>query len=179
SIDSVGGMITKIEAAELATRSGSEVIIAAGWEPNVLLRLVAGEAIGTRFRAVVTHLESRKRWILAEPPAGDIHIDYGAVQAVVERGKSLLPVGIVHVAGDFKRGQTVRLLDEERHEIARGVTDYDAVALRAIQGHKSTEIPTILGYDYGPTVVHRDNLVLVCVEPGGASRARCSQESVL
>lgn len=179
SADSVGGMVTKIEAAELATRSGSEVIIAAGWEPDVLLRLVAGEAIGTRFRASVTHIESRKRWILAEPPAGDVYIDRGAAQAVVERGKSLLPVGIVHVVGDFKRGQTVRLLDEAHREIARGVTNYDAVALRAIQGRKSAEIPAILGYDYGPTVVHRDNLVLVCLEPGGTSPTSCYQESRL
>jgi len=179
SADSVGGMVTKIEAAELATRSGSEVVIAAGWEPNVLLRLVAGEALGTRFRAVVSHMESRKRWILAEPPAGDIYLDNGAAQAVVERGKSLLPVGVLRVVGDFKRGQTVRLMDETYNELARGVTNYDAVALRAIQGHKSSEIPAILGYDYGPTVVHRDNLVLVCVELGGISRGGCSQESGL
>jgi glutamate 5-kinase len=158
---SVGGMVTKIEAAELATRSGTEVVIAAGTEPDVLPRLVAGEVIGTRFRTVVSHVESRKRWILAEPPAGELCVDDGAARAMVEGGKSLLAVGVVHVAGEFERGQTVRLLDQNRHELARGVTNYNAGALRAIRGHQSGDIPTILGFEYGPTVVHRDGLVLV------------------
>jgi len=158
---SVGGMATKIEAAGLAMRSGSEVIIAAGWEPDVLPRLVAGESVGTRFCTAVTHVESRKRWILAEPPAGEIHVDHGAAAAMAEHGKSLLAVGVVRVVGEFERGQTVRLLDEAGHEVARGVTNYDAAALHAIQGHQSGDIPTILGYEYGPTVVHRDGLVLV------------------
>jgi glutamate 5-kinase len=158
---SVGGMITKIEAAELATRSGVEVIIAAGSEPDVLPRLVGGEAIGTRFRTTVSHVESRKRWILAEPPAGELQVDDGAARAVVEGGKSLLAVGIMHVNGEFERGQTVRLLDPKRRELARGVTSYDAAALRAIRGHRSADIPAILGFEYGPTVVHRDVMVLV------------------
>ena len=111
--------------------------------------------------ATVSHVESRKRWILAEPPAGELLVDDGAARAMVEGGKSLLAVGVVHVAGEFERGQTVRLLDQNRHEIARGVTNYNAGALRAIQGHQSGDIPTILGFEYGPTVVHRDGLVLV------------------
>jgi glutamate 5-kinase len=158
---SVGGMVTKIEAAELSTRSGTEVVIAAGGEPDVLVRLVAGEALGTRFHTAVSHVESRKRWILAEPPAGDISVDRGAARAMTEGGKSLLPVGIVHVAGNFERGQTVRLLDQDGCEIARGVTNYGATDLHVIQGLQSSEIPVVLGYEYGPTVVHRDGLVLV------------------
>jgi glutamate 5-kinase len=158
---SVGGMITKIEAAELATRSGVEVIIAAGSEPDVLPRLVAGEAIGTRFRTAVSHVESRKRWILAEPPAGELEVDDGAARAVVEGGKSLLAVGIVSVHGEFQRGQTVRLLDQRQRELARGVTNYDSASLRVIRGHQSAEIPALLGFEYGPTVVHRDSLVVV------------------
>ena len=161
SAESVGGMVTKIEAAGLATRSGTEVIIAAGGEADVLLRLVAGEAVGTRFCTAVSHVESRKRWILAEPPAGDVCVDHGAARAMIEGGKSLLAVGVVRVVGEFERGQTVRLLDENHREVARGVTNYDAAALRAIQGHQSGEIPAMLGYEYGPTVVHRDELVLV------------------
>ncbi len=161
SAASVGGMVTKIDAAELATRSGTEVAIAAGGEADVLPRLVEGETIGTRFRTAMSRLEGHKRWILAEPPAGDIYVDSGAARAMTAGGKSLLAVGIVSVVGEFERGQTVRLLSEERREVARGVTNYDAAALRAIQGHQSSEIPAILGYEYGPTVVHRDGMVLV------------------
>ena len=156
-----GGMATKIEAAELATRSGTEVVIAAGAEPDVLPRLVAGEALGTRFPTTVSHVESRKRWILAESPKGAIRVDQGAAQALLRRGKSLLAVGVTEVIGHFERGQTVRLLDPDGSEIGRGITNYNATDLMAIQGHQSDEIPHILGYQYGPTVVHRDDLVLV------------------
>lgn len=156
-----GGMATKIQAAELATRSGTEVIVAAGAEPNVLLRLVAGESLGTRFLATVSHVESRKRWILAESPRGDIHVDRGAAEALKRNGKSLLPVGVIAVDGQFERGQTVRLLAPDGREIARGIANYDASSLMAILGRQSGEIPAVLGFQYGPTVVHRDNLVLV------------------
>jgi glutamate 5-kinase len=156
-----GGMATKIQAAELATRSGTAVIITTGAEPDVLLRVVAGEALGTRFQATVSSVESRKRWILAESPGGDIFLDRGAVEALVNQGKSLLPAGVTDVHGQFDRGQAVRLLSPDGAEIARGVANYDAHSLVAIQGHHSSEIPAILGYQYGPTVVHRDNLVLV------------------
>jgi glutamate 5-kinase len=156
-----GGMLTKIEAAELTTRSGTHVVIAAGWESDVLLRLVNGESLGTRFPASVDHLESRKRWILAEPPRGDIFLDEGAARAVTEMGKSLLPVGITRVLGDFERGQTVRLLDSNGQELARGVTNYRSIDLAAIQGCQSREIPAILGHEYGAAVVHRTDVVLV------------------
>jgi glutamate 5-kinase len=156
-----GGMATKIQAAEMATRSGTQVVIAAGSEPNVLLRLVGGESIGTRFLPVVTHMESRKRWILAEPPQGEIIVDAGAAQALVEQGKSLLPVGVKVVNGTFQRGQTVRLVGPGGVEIGRGIAHYNTGDLVAIQGHRSEEIARILGYEYGPTVVHRDDLVLV------------------
>lgn len=156
-----GGMATKIEAAELATRSGTHVTIAAGAEPNVLPRLVAGEALGTRFPASVSHVESRKRWILAEPAQGDIGVDAGAARALLEQGKSLLAVGVTGVHGQFERGQTVRLLGPDGREIARGITNYNTGDLAAIQGRRSDEIPAVLGYQYGPTVVHRDDMVLV------------------
>lgn len=156
-----GGMTTKIEAAELATRSGTAVIITCGTEPDVLLRLAAGEALGTRFHTMVSWVDGRKRWILAESPRGDICLDSGAALALVKHGKSLLPVGVTGVHGRFERGQTVRLLSPEGLEIARGIANYDAPNLVAIMGHHSSEIPSILGYQYGPTVVHRDNLVLV------------------
>jgi glutamate 5-kinase len=157
----IGGMTTKIQAAELATRSGTEVVVAFGEEPDVLLRLVAGETLGTRFLPTASSVESRKRWILAEAPSGVVHMDAGAVQALVSKGKSLLPVGVTGVDGQFERGQTVRLLAPDGLEIARGIINYDATSLIAIMGRQSCEIPAILGYQYGPTVVHRDDMVLV------------------
>jgi glutamate 5-kinase len=156
-----GGMATKIEAAELATRSGTHVAIACGREPDVLPRLVSGETLGTRFPATVSHVEGRKRWILAEPARGEVDVDEGAVQALVRQGKSLLAVGVTGVSGQFSRGQTVRLLGPDGREIGRGITNYNAGDLVAIQGHRSSEIPAVLGYQYGPTVVHRDDLVLI------------------
>ncbi len=156
-----GGMMTKIQAAEMATRSGTQVIVAAGTEPDVLPRLVRGENIGTRFFAEVTHIESRKRWILAESPRGTITVDAGAAQALTRKGKSLLAVGITEVRGNFDRGQTVRLLDPDGKEIARGITHYNTADLLAIKGLHSDEIAAALSYEFGPTVVHRDDLVLV------------------
>jgi glutamate 5-kinase len=156
-----GGMVTKIEAAELATRSGTHVAIADGRESDVLLRVIRGEALGTRFPSTVSCVESRKRWILAEPARGEVGIDAGAAQAVAQGGKSLLAVGVTSVNGQFERGQTVRLLAPDGSEIARGITNYNASDLAAIQGHQSHDIPSVLGYQYGPTVVHRDDMVLL------------------
>jgi glutamate 5-kinase len=161
-----GGMATKIEAAEMATRSGTEVIIASGDEPDILPRLAAGEQMGTRFLPVASHIESRKRWILAEPPRGDLLMDQGAAEALIHRGKSLLAVGITDVLGSFERGWTVRLLAPDGCEIARGITLYGAEDLAAIRGHRSDEIAEILDAAYGPTVVHRDDMVLLTSRAG-------------
>ena len=156
-----GGMMTKIEAAAMATRSGTHVVIAAGTEPDVLPRLAKGESIGTRFLPEVTHVESRKRWILAEPPRGMISIDAGAAKALLQQGKSLLAVGVTDVKGSFERGQTIRVLDPDGREIARGITHYKAADLLALRGKRSDQIAVTLGYEYGPTVVHRDDMVLI------------------
>jgi len=156
-----GGMATKIQAAEMATRSGTQVVIASGSEPDVLPRIVNGEPLGTRFLPIVSHIESRKRWILAERAQGELTIDDGAADALLHQGKSLLPVGVIGITGSFERGQTVRVLDARGNEIARGIAHYSRDDLAAIQGHHSEKIASILGYEYGPTVVHRDDLVLV------------------
>jgi glutamate 5-kinase len=156
-----GGMATKIQAAEMATRSGTQVVIASGSEPDVLPRIVNGEPLGTRFLPIVTHIESRKRWILAERAQGELTIDDGAADALLNQGKSLLPVGVIGITGSFERGQTVRVLDARGNEIARGIAHYSRGDLTAIQGHHSEKIAAILGYEYGPTVVHRDDMVLV------------------
>ena len=157
-----GGMITKLQAAELARRSGAMVVIAHGGRPNILLRTAAGEAIGTRIYPLSTILESRKRFILACGSDSDyLRIDKGAVQAL-NNGSSLLPVGVNDVVGDFGRGDTVRIEDNSGRMIARGLTNYAACDLTRIKGHQSEEIEEILGFAYGDEVVHRNNMVLLC-----------------
>ena len=164
-----GGMVTKLEAAELATRSGTEVVIASGNTKDVLLRLAEGEALGTLFATTFSRLESRKRWILAESARGKVGIDEGAAQALLRRGKSLLAAGVSSVTGNFERGATVELCDLENRELARGIANYSSTDLERIRGRQSREIATILGYQYGPTVVHRDNLVVVNSNEGESS----------
>lgn len=155
-----GGMVTKIQAAELATRSGATVVIVRGSEKDVIIRLAAGEAIGTRFLPTASKMESRKRWILAESALmGELQVDEGAAKALKYEGKSLLPVGVVAVLGDFNRGASVRILDPGGKEIARGIVRYGAADLERIKGMHSEKIEEVLGYDYGDEVVHRDDLV--------------------
>jgi len=158
----VGGMITKLQAADVARRAGAEVVIAAGQAPNVINRLVDGEAIGTRFPSLETPLESRKRWILAGPsPAGSLTVDDGAAQALRTQGRSLLPAGIILVSGQFERGDSVSIVQPDGLEIARGTTRYGSAELEQIMGCHSDEIAGRLGYAYGPVAVHRNDLILL------------------
>lgn len=157
-----GGMATKLQAANTARHAGIDVVIAAGSEPNVILRVVAGEAVGTRFPALGSRIESRKAWILAGPkPAGRLIIDAGAASAICHNGRSLLPAGVRKVEGNFLRGDTVLILDDARRELARGIVSYTAVDLRKIAGCRSDEIETILGYTYGDVAVHRNDMILL------------------
>ncbi len=157
-----GGMRTKIQAADLATRSGTSVVIANGATSNVILRVLRGERIGTNFPSGGSHLESRKRWLLAETARhSKIVIDAGAANALLNQGKSLLPAGITAVEGHFDRGQTIRIYTADGHEIARGLTQYSANDVRHIQGLRSAQIAETLGYDYGSVVVHRDDMVVL------------------
>ena len=161
-----GGMITKLQAADLARRSGTACVIANGKEPDVLLRLVDAQAslagrLGTYFVPMASVLESRKRFILSARRApGQLSVDNGALQAL-RRSGSLLPIGIVKVAGVFERGDTVRVLDENGREIARGISNYGNADLARIIRHRSDEIESILGYIYGDEVIHRNDLVLL------------------
>jgi glutamate 5-kinase len=156
-----GGMITKLQAADLARRSGTACVIAAGNEPDVLLRIAAGERLGTRFSPVATSVESRKRYILSARRApGLLHIDHGAVRAL-QHGSSLLPVGITSVTADFERGDTVRIADPGGGEIARGIVNYGSRDLTRILGRPSDEIEAILGYHFGDEVIHRNDMVLL------------------
>ena len=157
-----GGMATKLQAANTARHAGADVVIAAGSEPNVLLRIAASEPVGTRFPALGTRLESRKAWILAGPkPAGALLIDDGAADAVRRRGRSLLPAGIRQVEGDFLRGDTVLIADLARHEIARGIAAYTSRDLSLLAGCRSDEIAARLGYTYGDEAVHRNDMILL------------------
>jgi glutamate 5-kinase len=165
-----GGMRTKIEAAQLVQRAGSTMVIADGSEPDVLLRIMRGERLGTRFLPLggdggeqggVDGLESRKRWILAGPRAlGRVSVDRGAAEAIAARGKSLLPVGVVDVAEQFARGETVRVFAGDV-EIARGIVRYSSAELAQIQGMQSKQIKERLGYDYGEEVIHHNDMVIL------------------
>lgn len=157
----VGGMITKLQAADLARRSGSTVIIASGAAQNILTRLADGEALGTCFLPVSSALEGRKRYLLAGSNTKNLLVvDDGAARAIREGG-SLLPVGVLRISGDFERGDTVRVVDAAGAEIARGLVNYTAADIFQIRGRQSSEIGSILPFAYGDEVIHRNNMVLL------------------
>jgi len=156
-----GGMITKLQAADLARRSGTNVVIASGTESDVILRTAKGESIGTYFKATATTLESRKRFVLSGTAStGKIQIDNGASNAL-QNGSSLLPVGVTAIFGEFERGDTVAVINTNNNELARGLTNYNSAELSKIAGRQSKDIESILGYYYGEEVIHRDQLVLI------------------
>jgi len=156
-----GGMATKIQAARLATESGSTVLIVNGHAENVLVRASAGDVVGTRFPPARTGLESRKRWILAGlVGTASTRIDQGAVEAL-SRGRSLLPAGIVDINGRFDRGDSVSIIDQTGKALGCGVVNYSSADLERIKGCKSSQIASVLGYHYGDEVIHRNNLVVL------------------
>ena len=157
-----GGMVTKIEAARLATASGVIVVIADGREPDIVLRLAAGEAIGTRFLPTSSKLESRKRWMLSGLSAkGKLVVDSGAALALRKQNRSLLAAGIKRVEGKFERGDIVDIYDPQGSRLGCGITNYSLADIEAIKGAHSRKIAALLGYDYGSEVVHRNNLVVL------------------
>lgn len=157
-----GGMLTKVLAARRAARSGADTVIAWGREPDVLTRLASGEAIGTQLEAATTRLTARRQWMVDHlHTSGEVVLDAGAVQKLTQEGKSLLPIGVVAVRGEFGRGQVITCVGEDGVPVARGLTSYTASEVRRIMRHSSGEIEAILGYIEGPELVHRDNLVLL------------------
>ncbi|HEX6081312.1 MAG TPA: glutamate 5-kinase [Methylomirabilota bacterium] len=159
---SVGGMATKLQAGQKAGTSGIPMVIASGREAGVLPRLLKGEPIGTYFQPRDDRLAARKRWIaFAVPPQGRLAVDAGAKKALTERGKSLLPSGVVAVEGQFRAGDVVALTLADGREFARGLVSYDADEVRRIQGAKTADIARRLGYEGVDEVVHRDNLVIL------------------
>jgi glutamate 5-kinase len=158
----VGGMATKLQAAQKAGGSGIPMIIASGAEPSVLERILRGESLGTFFRPREDRLTARKRWIaFAVPPQGRLTVDVGARKALTEKGKSLLPSGLLEVEGEFRAGEVVALAEAGGGEFARGLVNYDAGELRRIRGAKTRDIEGTLGYKGLDEVIHRDNLVLL------------------
>ncbi len=157
-----GGMITKIEAAKLATASGVTVVIADGREPDIVLRLAAGEAVGTHFLPTGSKLESRKRWMLSGlSTKGKLVVDSGAALALKKQKRSLLAAGIEQVEGKFQRGDIVHIYDPQGSRLGCGITNYSSADIGIIKGAHSRKIATLLGYDYGSEVVHRNNMVVL------------------
>jgi glutamate 5-kinase len=154
-------MLTKILAAKRAARSGAHTIIASGREENVLLRLAGGELIGTQLLARTVPMTARKQWLADHLQVhGKLHLDDGAVRALLDEGKSLLPVGVREVSGDFERGEVVACINAEGREIARGLVNYSAIEARRIAGVASNRIESVLGYVDEIELIHRDNLVI-------------------
>ncbi|MDP2786331.1 MAG: glutamate 5-kinase [Sulfurimicrobium sp.] len=157
-----GGMLTKILAAKRAMRSGAHTIIASGREQDVLVRLAQGEAIGTQLIAETMPIAARKQWLADHLQVrGRVMLDEGAAKALCKEGKSLLPIGVYDLSGDFERGEVVTCVDRNGREIARGLINYAAGEARKIMRHSSSEIEPILGYVDEPELIHRDNLVLL------------------
>ena len=158
----VGGMLTKVRAAALATASGVDVIIADGHKPDVLTDIARGVSHGTLFPAREDRQAGRRRYLLTELSArGSIVIDAGATRALRAEGRSLLPAGVSKVQGAFERGDAIDVLNSEGIRIARGISNYSAADLRRISGIRSDRITEVLGYEYGSEAMHRNNLVLL------------------
>lgn len=156
-----GGMATKIQAAKIATACGVAVVIADGKAPDVIVKLAGGESMGTFFPAQHSRLESRKRWMLGQISRGTLVIDRGALSALRDGNRSLLPAGVVSAQGDFDRGDVVSIADREGSKVACGISNYSAKDIGVIKGARSVKIAELLGYEYGAEVVHRDNLVVL------------------
>jgi len=156
-----GGMLTKILAAKRAAGSGAHTVIASGREPDVLVRLAEGECIGTELRASMPLLSARKQWIADHLQLrGRVTVDAGAALALTRDNKSLLPIGVIAVEGEFDRGDVVACVDESGRELARGLINYSSGATRRIMRHPSSQIEALLGSMEEPELMHRDNMVI-------------------
>jgi len=158
-----GGMATKIQAAKAAVNSGIHLVIASGAERDAITRVLAGEEVGTWFRAKETRLHYRKRWLaFGSKLAGTIVVDAGCVAALRrEGGCSILPAGIKATTGSFESGSTLSVTDEAGREIARGLTHYSSDELQKIMGHRTNEIEELLGHKVCDEIIHRDDLVIL------------------
>jgi glutamate 5-kinase len=157
-----GGMQTKVSAAQLAARSGTHTVIASGTLQNVIARVVRGEALGSFLEASEGHLAARKQWLAGHMRcAGELTLDDGAVDVLLNRNASLLPIGVKAVSGVFNRGEVVACLAPDGTEVARGLVNYPSDECKQIIGKDSRQIPEILGYQDDPELINRENLILM------------------
>lgn len=157
-----GGMVTKLQAARIATSSGLHMVIANSQEERIIRRILRGESLGTLFLSKEHKLDARQRWIaFGSTVRGRVVVDTGATEAILQRGKSLLPSGISGIEGVFEAGQVVGVKSPEGIEIARGMVNYSSGAVDRIRGKKTTEIEAILGYRDFDEVIHRNNMILI------------------
>lgn len=156
-----GGMMTKIEAAQMASQSGTRTIIASASRPNVLVDLALGQQIGTLFLEEMTSRESRKRWLLSEKRKGMVYVDAGAAVKIMHHGASLLPSGIIKTTPNFERGASVKIISPTDEALAVGITNYGSKEIQQLIGKQSTCIEDILGYSYGPEIIHRTNMTRI------------------
>lgn len=157
-----GGMLTKLLAAKRAGSAGVHTIIASGLEDNVLVRLHQGEALGTHLKATSVKTVAKKQWLADHLRTdGKLILDGGAVTALKTEGKSLLPVGVLDMLGNFERGDVVACIDQSGQEVARGIVNYNAQEVKLIKGESSQQIAQLLGYVEEPELIHRDNLVVL------------------
>jgi len=162
SVVGTGGMYSKVLAAKRSVSSGITVSIINGRKSGLIISLIKGSSVGTEFTARKEKLSSRKGWIVYGSRAkGSLHLDTGAVKALIHGGKSLLPSGIVSVSGDFEIGDAVYCADSEEKRIAKGIVNYSSSEIEKIKGRKTSEIEKVLGYRYSDEVIHRDNLVVL------------------
>jgi glutamate 5-kinase len=165
---SSGGMFTKLQAARMAMTSGIPMVVASGKEPGVAARIIDGERLGTLFKPREGKMQARKRWIaFGSQTHGAVAVDAGAAEALVNKGRSLLPSGVVSVDGSFGRGNVVAITTWDGREIGRGMANYSAEEIRTIAGHKSSEIEKLLGSKDYDEVIHRNNLTLISYGNGG------------
>lgn len=163
-----GGMITKIEAAQMASQSGTRTIIASASRPNVLVDLALGQQIGTLFLEEMTSRESRKRWLLSEKRKGMVYVDEGAAVKIMHHGASLLSSGIIKTTPNFERGAAVEIISPTGDAIAVGITNYGSQEIQLLIGKQSRCIEDILGYSYGTEIIHRTNMTRIKFKEGNA-----------
>lgn len=161
-----GGMATKIEAAQVAAQSGTRTIIASSADPKILIDIVEGKQVGTLFLEETTNRESRKRWLLSDRREGTIFIDQGAASKIMHSGASLLPSGIVRTEKNFERGAAVLIVAPSGEAIAIGATNYGSGEVQQLIGKQSDHIEQILGYSYGPEIIHRSNMTRLKMKEG-------------
>jgi glutamate 5-kinase len=157
-----GGMSSKLEAARQVTAAGGTVIVASGRRPGILAQILDGAEVGTLFLAKGKIVPSRKRWaVFSTQPTGRIHVDQGACRALIEKGRSLLSVGVVKTTGEFRKGDVVSIISPDGSEVARGLTNYHSEEVRQIRGMKSEQIARVLKHRPYLEVLHRDNLIVL------------------